>query len=279
MVKLITINFSLYICGNVIRMYLIVSVVSFLVAGLTFFSGFGLGTLLMPVFAVFFSVQIAVAATAIVHLANNIFKVVLIGRKADKRIVLLFGLPAALSAIVGAWLLGYLSGLQPLYSYSLNGRVFEVLSVKFTIGALMVIFAVFELSPFLDRFSFSTRWISVGGILSGFFGGLSGHQGALRTIFLTRAGLSKEAFVGTIAVVATMVDIVRIFVYGLTVFHKHFTHIDPSVVMLVFIAVFSAWAGSFIGSRLLKKITMRGLRSIIGILLLALGIALGSGLV
>ena len=91
-------------------MYLIVSVVSFLVAGLTFFSGFGLGTLLMPVFAVFFTVQIAVAATAIVHLANNIFKVVLIGKKADKRTVLLFGLPAALAAIAGALLLGYLSG-------------------------------------------------------------------------------------------------------------------------------------------------------------------------
>ena len=89
-------------------MYLIISVISFLVAGLTFFSGFGLGTLLMPVFAVFFSVQIAVAATAIVHLANNIFKVVLIGKKADKRIVLLFGLPAALAAIAGALLLGYL---------------------------------------------------------------------------------------------------------------------------------------------------------------------------
>lgn len=260
-------------------MYLIISVVSFLVAGLTFFSGFGLGTLLMPVFAVFFTIQIAVAATAIVHLANNIFKVVLIGKKADKRIVLLFGLPAALSAIAGAFLLGYLSDLQPLYSYSIYGRVFEVVSVKLTIGVLMIIFAVFELSPFLDRFSFSIRWIPVGGILSGFFGGLSGHQGALRTIFLTRAGLSKEAFVGTIAVVATMVDIVRISVYGLMVFRKHFAQIDPSVVMLVFIAAFSAWTGTFIGSRLLKKITMRGLRSIIGILLLTLGIALGSGLV
>lgn len=41
------------------------------VSGLTLFSGFGLGTLLMPAFAVFFPVEVAVAATAVVHLATN----------------------------------------------------------------------------------------------------------------------------------------------------------------------------------------------------------------
>ena len=143
----------------------------------------------------------------------------------------------------------------------------------------MIVFAVFELTPALDRFSFSTKWIPAGGVLSGFFGGLSGHQGALRTIFLTRAGLSKEEFVGTIAVVATLVDIVRIIVYGLTVFKKHFAMIEPGKWILVVIAVIAAWTGSFLGSRLLRKITMRGLRFIIGILLLLLGLGLGSGIV
>ena len=260
-------------------MYLVIAVVSFCVAGLTFFSGFGLGTLLMPVFAIFFTVQIAVAATAIVHLANNIFKVILIGKRADKSIVFLFGIPAALAATLGAWLLGYLSDLQPLFSYTLSGRFFEIEPVKLTIGVLMIVFAVFELTPALDRFSFSTKWIPAGGVLSGFFGGLSGHQGALRTIFLTRAGLSKEEFVGTIAVVATLVDIVRIIVYGLTVFKKHFAMIEPEKWILVVIAVIAAWTGSFLGSRLLRKITMRGLRFIIGILLLLLGLGLGSGII
>jgi hypothetical protein len=49
--------------------YLIICVVAFAVSGLTLFSGFGLGTLLMPAFALFFPV--AVAATAVVHLANE----------------------------------------------------------------------------------------------------------------------------------------------------------------------------------------------------------------
>jgi uncharacterized membrane protein YfcA len=51
--------------------------VAFTVIGgsiLTFFSGFGLGTLMLPVMALFFPVDLAVIATAIVHLANNLFK-------------------------------------------------------------------------------------------------------------------------------------------------------------------------------------------------------------
>ena len=41
---------------------------------LTFFSGFGLGTILMPVFAIFFPLEIAIALTAVVHFLNNIFR-------------------------------------------------------------------------------------------------------------------------------------------------------------------------------------------------------------
>jgi len=39
---------------------LLISIVAFIGSGLTFFSGFGLGTVLLPVFALFFPVQVAV---------------------------------------------------------------------------------------------------------------------------------------------------------------------------------------------------------------------------
>ena len=45
--------------------YIIVCGTSLIVAGLTLFSGFGLGTLLMPAFAIFFPVEVAIAATAL----------------------------------------------------------------------------------------------------------------------------------------------------------------------------------------------------------------------
>src|SRR5262249_18547707 len=51
--------------------YALVAGVALFVAGLTLFSGFGLGTLLMPAFALFLPVPVAVAATAVVHLAQQ----------------------------------------------------------------------------------------------------------------------------------------------------------------------------------------------------------------
>ena len=65
-------------------MYVIVCFVALGASFLTLFSGFGLSTLLMPAFALFFPLEAAIAMTAVVHLANNVFKLALVGRKADK---------------------------------------------------------------------------------------------------------------------------------------------------------------------------------------------------
>ena len=76
--------------------YLIISLVSLVVAALTFFSGFGLGTLLMPAFALFFPIEVAIAATAVVHLVNNIFKVYLLFSEKGKAVINYYSLqPAA----------------------------------------------------------------------------------------------------------------------------------------------------------------------------------------
>jgi hypothetical protein len=50
---------------------------AFLAALLTFFSGFGPGTLLTPVFAIFFPVEFTIALKGVVHFLNNIFKLFL----------------------------------------------------------------------------------------------------------------------------------------------------------------------------------------------------------
>ena len=73
---------------------LLICITAFLAAGLTLFSGFGLGTLLMPVLACFFPLEEAIAITAIAHFLNNILKLMLLGRYADKHVVSKFGAPA-----------------------------------------------------------------------------------------------------------------------------------------------------------------------------------------
>ncbi|MBM4066438.1 MAG: sulfite exporter TauE/SafE family protein [Planctomycetes bacterium] len=260
--------------------YLVICIVALVVSALTLFSGFGLGTLLMPAFAIFFPIEIAIATTAIVHLANNIFKLALVGKMADFKIVLKFAIPASIMAIAGALLLNYFANIQPITEYHLAGKTFTITIVKLVIAVLLAIFAILELSPRFDKLAFNPRYIPLGGALSGFFGGLSGQQGALRSAFLIRAGLKKESFIGTSVVSVVVVDIARLAVYGVTFFSKNFEILKNQVGLgLITAAILVAFLGSFIGSRLVKKITMRTIQLIVGVLLLLISIALGVGVV
>ncbi|HRN98676.1 MAG TPA: sulfite exporter TauE/SafE family protein, partial [Flavobacterium sp.] len=153
----------------------IISLAAFAVAILTFFSGFGLGTILTPVFMIFFPVELAIALTGVVHFFNNIFKLFLVGKKADREVLIRFGVPAVIAAIVGSWLLLHITHLEPLFSYTALGKQFEVYPVKFIISVLLIIFATIDLIPYFSKLQFGKEKLPIGGALSGFFGGLSGN--------------------------------------------------------------------------------------------------------
>lgn len=259
--------------------YLILCGVAFAVSGLTLFSGFGLGTLLMPAFALFFPVPAAVAATAVVHLANNLFKTALVGRKADGSVVAKFALPGALAAMVGAVLLNLFAQLPPVASYEVGGRAYEILPVKLAIGILIVFFALFDFLPRFQSVAFDQKYLPIGGLLSGFFGGLSGLQGALRSAFLIKAGLNKEAFIGTNTVSAVVVDVARLIVYGLSFYTTRFVSLSSDMLGLISAATLAAFVGAFIGARLMKKVTLRMVQIIVGVMLVTVGLGMATGLI
>lgn len=260
--------------------YIIVAVASLIVAALTLFSGFGLGTLLMPVLVLFFPVEIAVAATAIVHLANNIFKGILVGKHANFKVLIRFAIPAVIAAFPGALLLTALSGMKSWWEWSAGSSLFQILPVNFVIALLMIIFAFVELLPYFEKMTIKQKWLPVGGVLSGFFGGISGHQGALRSAFLSKSGLTREGFIGTSVLTAIMVDLSRLLVYGVTFFNsKTDLFNEPKMKGILLAGILAAFAGSFIGTRLIKKITMRHIQIIVGVMLLLLALALGSGII
>jgi uncharacterized membrane protein YfcA len=132
-----------------------------------------------------------------------------------------------------------------------------------------------DLIPFFKTLQFDKNKLPVGGAMSGFFGGLSGNQGALRSAFLIRAGLSKEVFIGTTVVVSTFVDMTRLGVYA-----TRFANTDLSDnITLVLSATLAGILGSFIGNKLLKKVTLDFLQTLIAIMLIVLSIALALGLI
>ncbi len=254
--------------------YIIICLTALLASGLTFFSGFGLGTILSPVFALFFPIELAIALTAIVHFLNNIFKLLLVGKHANVGIILRFGIPSLLAALLGAWVLTALSGGEPIASYNLGSYVFHITLLKVLIAVLLLFFVLMDMVPTLSGITFDKRFLIPGGLVSGFFGGLSGNQGALRSAFLIKAGLSKEAFIATGVVVACMVDVARLGVYSTNILKVS----DNINYNLVAAATLSAFAGAFAGSRLVKKITIKTLQYLVAFILLVFAVLLGMGI-
>jgi len=254
--------------------YLVVCAVALLASGLTFFSGFGLGTLLLPAFALFFAIEKAVALTAVVHFLNGVFKLVLVWRHVDRGVVLRFGVPAIAGAFLGAWLLAGLAGSGSLVAYPLFGRTVELAPVKLVVGLLLLFFACAELLPSFRAISFPSRYQPLGGVLSGFFGGLAGMQGALRSAFLIRAGLDKEAFVATGAAIAFLIDVARLSVYAGSIM-GHRADLDYG---LLSAAIIAALLGSILGNHYLPKATMRGVQGVVAVMLFAVALGLISGL-
>lgn len=258
-------------------MILIIGLCAFLASFLTLFSGFGLGTLLMPVIAIFFPVQIAVAMTAFVHLFNNIFKLILLRKNINWGVTLTFGIPAILAAIPGAWLLAYLANFPPFMQYSVFSVQAIVTPVKIVVGILLFISATMEWRMIGKNILLRSNWLALGGLVSGFFGGLSGQQGAFRAPFLLHVGLTKQQFVGTNASIAVLVDVARLVVYGITLQQLFFS---PKINgWLLWATIFSALLGAAFGIAGLKKITFSFIQRLVVILLYFLGLLLILGVI
>lgn len=255
--------------------YIIICLVSLLGAGLTLFSGFGLGTILLPVFGLFFPIEIAIVLTALVHFLNNLFKFFLFGKSADKNVVLKFGLPAIISSFIGAYILNLLTETNPLYEYTFNHKFYQITPLKLIIGILLILFSLFDFIPRLKNLEFEKKHLTVGGILSGFFGGISGHQGALRSAFLVRSGLSKQSFIATGVVIACLVDISRLTVYIPKIINNEVA-LDFK---LIAFATLSAFTGVYFGNKLLEKTTFKAIQNIVALLLLIYGVLLIGGII
>jgi uncharacterized protein len=255
--------------------YLVITLVAFIGSGLTLFSGFGLGTILTPVFAIFFPIEIAITLTAIVHFLNNVFKLFLVGNNAHKKTIIRFGIPSIVAALLGAYILNKIGDAKPLLEYTLYNKHLVISPVKFTIAILMLVFTFIDFIPSLKNTEIHPKYLPLGGVLSGFFGGLSGNQGALRTMFLIKSNLTKESFIATGVVLACIIDITRLSLYSKKII-EHATQLN---IYLVCAATMAAFLGAYLGNKLLKKVTIHLIQNIVAIMLILFSILLGLGII
>ena len=68
---------------------------------------------------IFFPVELAIALTGVVHFFNNVFKIFLVGKQADRGVLVRFGIPAVIFALIGAWVLVHIPDAKPLFAYQM----------------------------------------------------------------------------------------------------------------------------------------------------------------
>jgi uncharacterized membrane protein YfcA len=224
---------------------------TFFAAALTVPAGFGLATMITPIVFLWLEPHEAVAVVGIVHGSHNAWKLKVLRSSVDYSAVRRYGWAMVVGALLGA---------------ALNTAV-EADPLLLIVGVALVV---------LPLLSMSERWTNVrlpdaedriGGFGSGFFGGLTGHQGALRAMFLQKRLPNKTEYAATAAVLALVVDVTRVPVY---VALEGWQILDAGwlIVGLVLAAVF----GVHLGKRWLKKWKSDTIRNGILVAIVASGV-------
>ena len=176
---------------------LLVVLAAFFAAALTVPAGFGLSTMLTPVVLLILDPHEAVAVVAIVHGAHNLAKYLNLKEHVDFDAIKHYGIFLVIGAIIGA---------------VLQNQV-EQKPLLILIGIFLIILPILTLSEKWTGYKIPEANDRIGGFGSGFMGGLSGHQGALRAMFLSRRLTEKMSFAATASVLALFVDLTRIPIY------------------------------------------------------------------
>ncbi len=213
-------------------------------------AGFGIGSLLTPLFALQLGTRLAVAAVSIPHLAGTAVRFWLLRGHVDRRTFIWFGLASAGGGLIGA-----------LLHADASNRALAIV-----LGALLILAGISSLTGFMQRIRLGRRGAWFAGALSGAFGGLVGNQGGIRSAALLTFDADKETFVATATAVGLIVDGARMPVY-LAIERRAL----QDEWRLIAIATTGVLIGTLAGRRLLARIPDAAFRRILAVLLLMLG--------
>jgi len=231
--------------------HLVVFLASVLAGAVAAISGFGIGSLFTPLLAARYGTKLAVAIVSIPHLVATAARLVRLREHVDKRVFINFGILSAAGGLLGA-----------LLNLRANS---PVLSIVF--GCLLLFAGISGLTRMADRMRFGRRMAWTAGALSGFFGGLVGNQGGIRSAALLGFEIPKESLVATATAVALIVDGARTPVY---------LAIETQQILnawgLLLLMIPGVLLGTWWGVRLLRRIPDRMFRPLLDSLILRLGV-------
>ena len=213
--------------------------------------GFGIGSILTPLFAEAVGTAIAVAAVTIPHAMATSVRCWRLRAAIDRTVLVRFGVLSAAGALGGSL----------LYTRLGSGTLTRIL------GGLLVLTAIAQLTRWSTRWPPRGALVGVFGLGSGFFGGIAGNQGGLRSAALTAFGLTPAAFVATATATGVLVDLARTPVY--------LWHAGADLVLLwlpITVAAAGVLLGTLAGERVLLGLAPQRYGQVVGAALGLLGL-------
>ncbi|HEX9749699.1 MAG TPA: sulfite exporter TauE/SafE family protein [candidate division Zixibacteria bacterium] len=212
--------------------------------------GFGGGILYLPIVVAIVGPRTAVPLITLGLIFSNLSRVLLLFKHVKWPLTFKYCLGAIPGAILGA-----------------------LIFVRLPTGLLTRSIGVFLIaSVFLRRFEQmqvrpSQHWIFIPlGAIVGFFSAIWGAIGPAAVPFFLATGLTKEAFVATIAFGAFAMHIAKTLSYGgLGLLHQSMLPLGAAIAVLM---IFGTW----IGHRILKRTTPRVFLTLVDGLLIVLGL-------
>lgn len=232
--------------------------ITLLTSVITLFTGFGVGTIMMPVMALFFDVKVAIFLAAIVHFFNNLSRIMLYRRDLRRDILRRFGVVSIAGAFLGSFAQLFLQSTW----------------LKTGVGIFLCLFALVSLLPFPIRWKFPPAVDMAGGFLSGLIGGLIGNQGAIRSLYLLNYRLDKQELIASAAMIAVVIDATRIPVYAFS----NYGYLRENLTLMLLV-ILASIAGTLIGGRILPKVSYEFFRRIILVAVLGLGVMMAIGII
>jgi uncharacterized membrane protein YfcA len=232
---------------------LLLGVVATVAGAIASVTGFGIGSLLTPMFALRVPLKLAVAVVSVPHFIGTAIRFWMLRGKTDRRVLATFGLASAAGGLTGALLHARLGS--------------PILSAVF--GALLLFVAVMQFTGAADRLRFGGAIAMGAGALSGLLGGLVGNQGGIRSAGLLGFEMPKESFVATATAIGLLVDGARMPVYLATEGREMFQLALP-----MSIAIAGVVFGTVAGARVMRRVPERWFRRLVALVLAALGAAM-----
>ncbi len=204
-----------------------------------------------PLLAIRFGTTTAVVVVTLPHAAATVVRCWRLRAHVDRTILVRFGLLSAAGALAGAL----------IYTRLGPGALTRVL------GGLLLSTAGAQLTGWTSQWQPHGPVVALFGLLSGFFGGIAGNQGGLRSAALTAFGLPPLGFVATATATGLLVDAARTPVY---VWHSGPLLLELWVPLIV--ATIGVLIGTIVGERILLGLSPRRFGRAIGVAIGALGV-------